>query len=77
MNNDIPLRDREIRLLFLLHNECGAEDICYSLVCTTIDHAPPYEALSYVWGDETCQITLRNGALAALTTNLYRALKYL
>lgn len=72
--DDIALRDREIRLLFLLHNECGAEDIGYNLVRTTIDSAPPYEALSYAWGKELCQITLRNGTL---TTNLHHALRYL
>jgi hypothetical protein len=77
MSNDIPLRDRELRLLFLLHNGCGAEDIGYSLVRTTIDHAPPYEALSYAWGEERCQITLRNGPTTTLTTNLYHALRYL
>jgi len=49
MGNDIPLQDREIRLLFLLHNDCGAEDIKYTLLRTTIDRAPPYEALSYAW----------------------------
>jgi len=59
MSNNIPLQDREIRLLFLLHNDCGAEDIGYNLMRTTIDDAPPYEALSYMWGEDRCQITLR------------------
>ena len=77
MNDEIVLQDREIRLLFLLHNECGAEDIDFSLVRTTIDRAPPYEALSYAWGDDECQITLRNGAVATLTSNLYHALRHL
>lgn len=77
MKSDISLRDREIRLLFLLHNECGAEDIGYSLVRTSIDSAPPYEALSYAWGEDVCQITLRDGAMSTMTTNLYHALRYL
>jgi hypothetical protein len=56
MGNDIPLQDREIRLLFLLHNDYGAEDIKYTLLRTTIDRAPPYEALSYAWGEDLCQM---------------------
>lgn len=77
MGNDIPLQDREIRLLFLLHNDCGAEDIKYTLLHTTIDRAPPYEALSYAWGEDLHQITLQNGTVTTLTTNLYHALRYL
>jgi hypothetical protein len=77
MGNDIPLQDREIRLLFLLHNDCGAEDIKYTLLRTTIDRAPPYEALSYAWGEDLCQITPQNGTVTMLTTNLYQALRYL
>jgi hypothetical protein len=77
MGNDIPLQDREIRLLFLLHNDCGAEDIKYTLLRTTIDRAPPYEALSYAWGEDLCQITPQNGTVTTLTTNLYQALRYL
>lgn len=77
MGNDIPLQDREIRLLFLLHNDCGAEDIKYTLLRTTIDRAPPYEALSYAWGEDLCQITPQNGTATTLTTNLYQALRYL
>jgi hypothetical protein len=77
MSDDSPLRDGEIRLLFLLHNECGAADIGYSLVRTTIDRAPPYEALSYAWGEEVCQVRLLDGTLTSMTTNLYHALRYL
>jgi hypothetical protein len=77
MGNDIPLQDREIRLLFLLHNDCGAEDIKYTLLRTTIDRAPPYEALSYAWGEDLCQITPQNGRVTTVTTNLYQALRYL
>jgi hypothetical protein len=77
MGNENPLRDREIRLLFLMHNECGAADIGYSLVRTTIDRAPPYEALSYAWGEEVCQVRLLDGTLTSMTTNLHHALRYL
>lgn len=70
MGNDIPLQDREIRLLFLLQNDCGAEDIKYTLLRTTIDRAPPCEALSCM-GEDLRQITLQNGTVTTLTTNLY------
>jgi hypothetical protein len=77
MSNDISLRDREIRLLYLLHNEYGAEDIGYSLLSTSIDRAPPYEALSYAWGKDIRQVKLRGGAVVTMRTNLYHALRYL
>jgi hypothetical protein len=77
MSDERPLRDREIRLLFLLHNECGAADIRYNLVRTTIDRAPPYEALSYAWGEEVCLVRLLDGILTRMRTNLYHALRYL
>jgi hypothetical protein len=64
MGNDIPLQDREIRLLFLLHNDCGAEDIKYTLLRTTIDRAPPYEALSYAWGEDRSTVLQTNVGFA-------------
>src|SRR5271156_4938151 len=68
---------REIRLLYLVHNVSGFDNISYSLMRTSLDNAPPYEALSYTWGDEMSQVKLGNGTLTTMPTNLYHALRYL
>ncbi|PVH83556.1 HET-domain-containing protein [Cadophora sp. DSE1049] len=67
---------REIRLL-TVHEGEGTEIRC-SLDIVSLDEAPPYEALSYVWGDpnRTREITL-DGKSFQVTTNLARALRHL
>ncbi|KAK0124903.1 hypothetical protein ONS96_008781 [Cadophora gregata f. sp. sojae] len=75
----LPKQDgsqREIRLL-TVHEGDGTE-IRYSLNTVSLDEAPPYEALSYVWGDpnRTREIIL-DGKSFRVTTNLARALRHL
>ncbi|KAH7417920.1 heterokaryon incompatibility protein-domain-containing protein [Cadophora sp. MPI-SDFR-AT-0126] len=67
---------KEIRLL-TVHEGEGTEVRC-SLETVSLDEAPPYEALSYVWGDpnRTREITL-DGRPFQVTTNLARALRHL
>ncbi|KAH7370153.1 heterokaryon incompatibility protein-domain-containing protein [Rhexocercosporidium sp. MPI-PUGE-AT-0058] len=48
------------------------------LVVARLDTAPPYEALSYVWGDpEPLDAVICNGQRKSITTNLGIALKHL
>lgn len=85
----LPLRSaRSIRLLEL-HSSAG--DIVCSLHEVDLDTAPPYDALSYTWGDPrppllqsiAPQLYNRrfpiscNGCLIEVTTNLYHALQRL
>ena len=66
---------RKIRLL-TVHEGAGTEIRC-SLDTIPLDEAPPYEALSYVWGDpnRTREITL-DGKSFQVTTNLASALRH-
>ena len=50
----------------------------YSLIQTTLDQAPPYETLSYVWGttDQSEMVTLRNGKFLRITKLLKEALPF-
>ncbi|EON65145.1 hypothetical protein W97_04382 [Coniosporium apollinis CBS 100218] len=85
----LPLRSaRSIRLLEL---HPGAGDIVCSLHTVDLDTAPPYDALSYTWGDArppllqsvAPQLYSRrfpiscNGCLLEVTANLYHALQRL
>ncbi len=49
MTTGLPLRGQEIRLLILEPADEDFHHLSYNLVLTAIDHAPPYEALSYAW----------------------------
>lgn len=70
-------QEREIRVLVLLpggsddYPQCHLKRVC-------LDDPPPYEALSYVWGDprENDQIHCGNGTLS-VTINLHSALRHL
>jgi len=65
---------REIRLIKLGLNE-GEDEIICKLIITTIENAPPYEALSYTWGSEKGKVPiLVNGQTLEVTRNLYQAL---
>lgn len=64
----------EIRLIKLALNEREDEIVC-RLIITTIENAPPYEALSYTWGSEENKVPiLVNGQTLEVTRNLYQAL---
>jgi len=45
----LPPNRKQIRLL-LLHSQIPFFDLKAELVCCSLDVAPPYEAISYVWG---------------------------
>ena len=51
---------------------------CGLIVINNLDDAPPYEALSYVWGDEDfAEPIVCNGIATTVTANLGKALKHL
>jgi hypothetical protein len=66
---------KEIRLLSLKSDYCREPSIECDLEIFELDNAPPFVALSYVWGDPkiTVQIELM-GAPKQITTNLFAAL---
>jgi hypothetical protein len=47
----LPSDQRQIRLL-RLHRQIPFFDLKAELVCYPLDHAPPFEAISYVWGQD-------------------------
>ncbi|PVH77578.1 HET-domain-containing protein, partial [Cadophora sp. DSE1049] len=68
---------RHIRVL-TLHPGSGDEEIFCSLVAARLDEPPPYEALSYAWGNPNERHSIRcdNGKFD-VTVNLFAALKRL
>lgn len=69
------LQGPNIRLLRLAPGEREAPIAC-SLVDASLDSLPPYEALSYVWGDPTItEPIMCNGLPGRITINLARALR--
>jgi hypothetical protein len=71
------VHEEDIRVLVLQPGR-GNESLQCHLKHVSLAKPPPYEALSYVWGDATRkdQIHCDNGTLA-VTTNLHIALRYL
>ena len=68
------LQGREIRLIQLSLAEYGA-DISCSLVFKTLDSDTGYNALSYVWGDQSeKRRVICNGMPCMITANLFHAL---
>lgn len=69
-----PLQSGEIRLL-RISQDAGHDLICH-LEVAYINHLPPYEALSYCWGDASDKIAIDcNGSRGlAVTKNLHAAL---
>ncbi|KAL5323657.1 hypothetical protein ACEPPN_008197 [Leptodophora sp. 'Broadleaf-Isolate-01'] len=66
-----------IRLLKILPGSAPSIVEC-ELVVVRLDKAPPYEALSYVWGNpELLDYVVCNGQRKSVTTNLGIALKHL
>jgi len=68
----------EIRLLRVLYATYSDEPIKCILFHTTLDDAPPYEALSYAWGDRSTSFPVKiNTGEVAVTHNLKLALQRL
>ncbi|EON68682.1 hypothetical protein W97_07940 [Coniosporium apollinis CBS 100218] len=70
---------REIRLLIVPYAEVGHDaPIRCSLVQASLDKAPKYEALSYVWGDASDSVPLQIGNhTLQITRNLDTTLRHL
>jgi hypothetical protein len=73
-----PLQFNGFRLLELISGHSLRADIHCRLQDYRLDSAPPYEALSYTWGDEesACQILL-DGLPFHIRPNLRDALRRL
>lgn len=70
------LQDRQIRLVQI--HPRNTNEISCSLIHTGLDDAPAFEALSYVWGQQTNLQKIRlDGKRFFVTENLYKALKRL
>ncbi|KAH7068499.1 heterokaryon incompatibility protein-domain-containing protein [Paraphoma chrysanthemicola] len=71
------LQGRNIRILELFPKASNEELRC-RLIETPLDDAPPYQALSYVWGDPTIREPIWcNGERMDVTINLANALRRL
>ncbi|KAF2191691.1 HET-domain-containing protein [Zopfia rhizophila CBS 207.26] len=73
-----PLRSQSFRLLELISGRSLYADIQCRLRDYQFDSAPPYEALSYTWGDDEneCRISM-NGLPSYVRPNLLGALRHL
>lgn len=71
------IEERQIRLLHLAGSDDNEEIVCtLSIVC--LDDRPHYEALSYVWGDDTNPMSMQlEGQTKPITPNLHTALRNL
>ncbi|KAI0166731.1 HET-domain-containing protein [Hypoxylon sp. FL1284] len=68
---------RYIRVL-QLHNGKDPDEISCELVVTTLDEAPEFEALSYVWGDFLPRMPIRcSGRAVEIGPSLHGALRHL
>jgi hypothetical protein len=74
----LQLQDGEFRLLAVLPSSVPEEGIACRLEVHDVGAAPPYEALSYVWGDpsEASDITVNENVLA-VRRNALEALHHL
>lgn len=71
------LLDRQIRMLEL-HPGSGEEAIKTSLITSDIFNNPGFEAVSYVWGDQTVRKQIScEGADITVTENLHDALLHM
>ena len=69
---------REIRLLTLLPADNRVSDIFVTLTTVSLHDQPPYEALSYAWGESRRKsVVTLNGRKFPVTRNLDIALRYL
>ena len=70
--------DKTIRLVVLEPASDYYASIQCSLRVVSLDEAPLYEALSYVWGDPNCTSSISlNGTVIQVTLGLERALRHL
>ncbi|CZR66859.1 uncharacterized protein PAC_16760 [Phialocephala subalpina] len=75
--NPLNVSTHEIRIVHILPGAWG-EDIACELRTTSLDGAPIYQTLSYVWGDASItKPILVDGSRFEVTANLYAALKRL
>jgi hypothetical protein len=73
----LPLQESQIRLL-KIHPGKAEDVIKVSLVTVDLEDAPPYEALSYVWGDISDPMTIQwNDQALHITQGLFEALSNL
>ncbi|KAF6803524.1 heterokaryon incompatibility protein, partial [Colletotrichum musicola] len=67
---------RWIRLI-VLHPGSGPDPIEFHFNETRIDDPPPFQALSYVWGDPTfCCVSHCSGNSVSITQSLFDALRH-
>lgn len=70
--------DRSIRLLSLKPGFPSDVIECVLVTIENVEDAPPYEAISYVWGTELAEEPIVcNGVAMTVTRNLFDTLKYL
>ncbi|KAH6723599.1 hypothetical protein BKA61DRAFT_727461 [Leptodontidium sp. MPI-SDFR-AT-0119] len=68
----------QFRLLRLLPSSAFNSDIRCEMFPSTMDECPPYEALSYVWGDPDITVPIQlHGSGHKVTRNLELALRYI
>ena len=74
-----PVEPRHAFRILLLQPAAELEDdIICDLLHASLDEVPPYEALSYVWGESTSPGTVYlEGQGTPVTPNLESALRYL
>jgi hypothetical protein len=83
MNRKDPLygpfnKESSIRLLSIKPGYTTDKLECALVVIDNLEEAPPYQALSYVWGTEqNTETILCNGYEKAVTVNLFHALRHL
>ena len=69
---------REFRLVKLKPSTQFSSPVCCELVETQLSNHPPYEAISYVWGDPRAKAPVHvEDAILHVTVNLKCALRYL
>lgn len=71
-----PLPNKDATRLLVIQPGLPDEPLrCYLVICDSLETAPPYEALSYVWGPkEPSQQILLNEEVKSIRPNLYDAL---
>lgn len=71
-------KETSIRLLLIKPGYLTDKLECTLVVIDNLEDAPPYEALSYVWGTEqNTETIVCNGYEKTVTTNLFDALRHL
>ncbi|KAG6356480.1 hypothetical protein INS49_015868 [Diaporthe citri] len=74
----LPTIDPTCQIRLLLLSSSNEQCLVCRLKIVPIDEPPPYEALSYVWGNaDELQVVTIDGNAFRVTQNLYAALKHL